>query len=74
MTRAFAGGRPTAAALPRAAAPGPLSPAVQGWKKVLGGPGGGRAVCRCSPAPLQPIRGHPATRSDLTKIAANACD
>ena len=29
---------------------------------------------RSSPAPLQPISGHPAAPSDRTKIAANACD
>lgn len=57
----------------RTRAPEPSSPGAGGcW--VLSGPGGGRAVSRCSSAPLQPISGQPAARSDLTKIAANACD
>lgn len=54
----------------RTPAPEPSSPRLEG----AGLPGWGPRSLRCSPAPLQPISGQPATRSDLTKIAANACD
>lgn len=78
MTRA---GRETAKwGHPNAHHRAPSSPApdlaAQGQRcKASGaGQGGGRAGSRCSPAQLQPISGHPAARSDPTKIAANACD
>lgn len=74
-----AGGRPSAAAPPRTAEPRASRsltqpPRAGGCRASSSVRGGGRAGSRCSPAPLQPISGHPAARSDPTKIAANACD